>query len=66
MSDQEAWVAWACKMEAERDQLRALVREAMPFVNDAGDDEDPEAKAVACEWLEKARPLLKADEPEEA
>lgn len=33
--------------------LTHLLREARPFVRDAGDDEDPEAQRRACELLEQ-------------
>jgi signal transduction histidine kinase len=33
--------------EAEIKRLRALLREAIPFINDAGNDEDPEAQTRA-------------------
>jgi hypothetical protein len=39
-------------------QLRLLVQIAVPFMNDAGNDEDPEAQTAACAWLEEARAAL--------
>jgi hypothetical protein len=39
----------------EIEWLRDLVQTAMPFMNDAGNDEDPEAQATACAWLAIAR-----------
>lgn len=46
------------ELEAEVERLRAALREAMPFVCDAGDDEDPEAKSRACELLERIEAAL--------
>jgi hypothetical protein len=37
----------------EIERLLALLREARPFVSDAGNDEDPEAQRRACELLEQ-------------
>lgn len=44
--------------------LEHLLREACPFIRDAGDDEDPEAKQRACELLEQIEAALSATERE--
>jgi hypothetical protein len=46
------------ELRAEIERVRALVRTAIPFMNDAGNDEDPDAKTVACAWLEEAHAVL--------
>ena len=46
------------RLRLHNELLASLVREAMPFMSNAGDDEDPEAQAVACEWLDHARSLM--------
>jgi hypothetical protein len=38
-------------------QLESELREALPFVLDAGDDEDPEARARACELAQRITAL---------
>jgi hypothetical protein len=40
------------------ERLRALLRDALPFVNDAGDDEDPEARRYATETADDIRRAL--------
>jgi hypothetical protein len=49
--------------EQEIDRLRALLRDALPFVNDAGDDEDPEARRYAIETADAIRRALDAGLP---
>jgi hypothetical protein len=44
--------------KAEIERLRALLREALPFIDDAGDDEDPEAKRYAIETADSIRRVL--------
>lgn len=42
---------------AENERLRALLRRALPFVNDAGTDECPEASSAAVELANELRAL---------
>src|SRR5262249_52549378 len=40
------------RLRAKLARLQALVTDAMPFMYDAGDDEDPDANAMARAWLD--------------